>query len=259
MGKAYLLKVAMTPTAARAAEALIGVGAGGAAGGAAGWWTYKPKKSLYFLDRDGTLQEREKSPAERDELLTRMKRAALAGSALGAVGSPLASSMIRSGMDRSESEMLSSMLKLHKKPIEEILENEKIERARTAVSGSGNLLSTIRDAIHGSEVPRQHLERQKLIDVADKLLKDEADRIRSLHASASKSREASLYGGFVTHMRSPEGVEAFHGQNSLKGRVRAAFPSQEEADAFLGSYDVRSKHYNQLALKLRKQMNDEAP
>jgi len=258
MGNTYLQKVAMTPTGARAAETLIGAGVGGAAGGAAGWWTYKPKKSLYFLDRDGTLQEREKSMAERGELLTRMKRAALAGGTLGAVGSPLASSLIRSGMDKSENEMLRSMLNLHKKPLEEILESEKIERARTAVSSSGNLLSTIRDAIHGGEVPRQHLERQKLIEVAEKLLKDEADRIRSLHASASKSREASLYGGFVTNMRSPEGVEAFHGQNSLKGRVRAAFPSPEEADAFLSSYDVRSKHYGQLAMKLRKQMNDEA-
>lgn len=174
----------MTPTEARAIEALVGGAAGAALGGGAGAVSYQPKDPKIWLDEDGRIQDRQLTPVERGQRKDRTTRAALIGALLGAGGGVGGSALRRANITDKEARSVQNLVDLH------------LTGLRTHQQDLAKELEAVEEA-KKRRVFRPGGKLRKRLRAATDLLSHEEQTLKGLAGEAAKNRDAAPFGGIL--------------------------------------------------------------
>lgn len=241
---AELEKIAVewTPLKARALEAALGAGGGAALGGLTGSGTYTPKSPVYRIDPQGFLLQRDLSPEEKKERVSRALKAAAGGAALGTAGSLGASKLLRHLQDIAGKEELAYALK-HNLPGRKQLLQDMAAAHQEQVD---LLRQDLQNPFLWGDRARESLSTMKAearkVTAARQLLGEEEQRIVNLAERARQYRRARPFGAVpdVVNPHVPPGHPEWRKgkdpRGSLGGQLNA-----EEVDVDNPAFDASDR------------------
>jgi hypothetical protein len=186
----------MNKATARALEALIGVGAGGSLGGAAGALTYRPDSPREWMNEYGEVEARRLTASERKDRRKRALVAALVGGGVGGSGSLGASAFRRGRLSKADRELVEGEVSSVLRPLRDF-------RARAEKRLQG-VERTPRGAT--SSTARQLRERLRAISQVEE---EQSKALRGLIRKADDARASRLYGGVNWANRAGEKVDFY--------------------------------------------------
>ena len=191
----------MGKVGARAIEALVGGGLGGASLGAIGALTHKTKVPTEWLGDDDKVHARSLTKRERQERKKRVQELALIGMGLGAAGGLTSSGVRRALIKSEEAELLPKVIEERLSGLRKIVK----ERVRDADSSSFLTGTAERE------------RRALLAEKAKNLLSDQEKQIANLAGAAASERSGSAWGGL--RLRGSGNTPVPHESLTLEGQV----------------------------------------
>lgn len=174
---------------ARAIEAIVGAGLGGAAGALGGGAAYEPKAPRVTMDERGLIHERSLTSKEQAQKGKASRKAALLGALMGAGGSLGVSGIRRSNITKKEGEAVEALVGLHT----EGLKKNRDELAKT-------LRAIGEDKKNRVFRPSGALKKE--LKATAEVLRSERKELRGLKGVAEENRNAAPWGGWFHDVRS---------------------------------------------------------
>lgn len=198
---------------ARTAEAMIGAVLGGSAGAIGGAQTYKTPTPLIWSDEAGAVRGRPMTEQEHAARRKRAGRGALAGAALGALGSPGVSAIRRARLTKAEQAGFNRFTDEFLDPLLDIV---KARRKTFRDKYPGEIIKALK-ASKGSP-------ERKSLKAAKETYAGERKRLQELLEAARANRDAYMWGGPKKAFLAPGGPRFPHPETTLVGSTRAHYP-----------------------------------